>query len=601
MKVLSFLFRARTALPVFIVLAAPLAAESFLPWDFLWAGSWEEGGRLAGRGDLKLRFTGPGLTLRGEILDRREGEWAALWPFEGAGKEGETRLLGALYHQATGSRLLYGSLEEWGLGARLRNPWIRGLPFAESRKASMADLRSAFSTREDEFYLYLGSPYLSLPGPEGEGRRFPGLRAFASLKMDPEKFSGATSFAPLGKGNALGGGLEGWFAPGVSLSMEGFSNAGEIPAGDSSPWFLKSPPLPDRDFRILGFGLSFNSPYFALGADAAWSNLSIYGGEFPENIYANLGIRMGNKGAGRKRSYWQLSLAADGAGPRYTGIDGAGPGAGFRAGGKLEWQIAGAGFFRINTGLSGSGFTQNSEGELQLNFDRSSSGFYYRPPAGTLPIRLSRISLTASRDAREAENIKDSATLGIGAAGSPRNIAWNAAQSLARLTGTAPLEPVIPPGTLSLGLSGTIAGTPKDDHGGDPAWNGRAQPWPLPGGPYLFDSLKAGFDLSWSRSVDLPAGAALLLNGSPRQGSGQAPPRQGNVQIKAAFDYLSAGDGEGGLAEGRNLSFSASLRGKRGRFSLKLSCPDLPPDPLNWAVSLQDAWELSLSWRREWR
>jgi hypothetical protein len=572
-----------------------LAAEAPFSWNFLWAGSWEEEGRLIGRGDLKLHFTGPDLTLRGEVLDRRPGEWAALWPFGGAGKEEKPRFLGALYHPGTGSRLLYGALEEWGLAARLRSPWSRGLPFAESRKASTADLQSAYSGKEDALYLYLGSPYLGLPR-----RDFPRMRAFGSLRLVPARLAGeaGSSFAPLGKGTSLGAGLEGRFSPGVSLSLEGFGGAGGIPAKNSTAWFLESPLLPDQDFRTLGLGLLFNSPYVSLSADAAWSRISIYGGDFPQNLYANLGFRVGNKGMGRGASFWQLSLTADGAGPGYTGSDGAVPGAGFRVGGRFEWRRPRLGLFRINTGLSGPGFTQNAEGGLDVRFNRSSSAFSYRPPAGTFPLRLSRLSLSASRDAREAGDIKDTAVLGLSLTGSPRNIGRSIAQGLVRLGGPPSFEPVFPPGTLGLGLSGTIAGSPKP--GTYP--EEKPLPWPIPGGPYFFESLKTGLELSWSQPLELPAGPVdRLLNGPPGKNISRGSSGRGNLQLKAGFDYGLVEDGEGGFRDSRDLSLSAVLRGKLGRFGIKLSYPDLPPDPLDSPVSLREAWELSLSWRREWR
>jgi hypothetical protein len=595
MTAAAFPFRAWILSWAIILLALPLGAEPPLSWNLLWSGSWEEEGNLNGRGDLKLSFTGPGLTLRGEMLDRRKGEWDALWPPGSQGEEGKTRLLGGLYHQATGSRVLYGALEEWGLAARLRNPWGRALPFAESRRASMADLRSAYSGKEDELYLYLGSPYLNLRAlsPGRAGGEFPRLRVFASARLNPEGLAGEAggpgAFAPLGRGTALSAGLEARLGRFFSLSLEGFNSAGELPLKNSSAWFLDSPPLPSQDFRVSGFGLLLNSPYAGLSADAAWSQTSVYGGgDFPSNIYASLGFRAGNKGT-RRGSFWQLSLAADGAGPRYTGSDGAAPGAGFRAGGKFEWQGSRAGFFRVNTSLSGPGFSQNG-GAPGLSFDRSSSGLYYRPPAGTFPLRISRLSLTAGRDAREG--VKDSAALTLGLAGSPRDISRILAGGLARIG--VPPGPAFPEGTLTLNLSGALSGSPKPGEGRDP--EGEALPWPLPRGPYFFESLKAGAELSWSRPLDLPAAAARLMNGPPGKG-----PARGNLQIKAGFSYGLAADGEGGLRESRSLSLSAALRGRLGRFGIGLGCPDFPADPFDSPVSLRDAWEMSLSWRREWR
>jgi hypothetical protein len=454
----------------------------------------------------------------------------------------------------------------------------------------MADLRTSPSAKEDELYIYLGSPYLHLFGSRQE-EGDPRLRAFVSARLDPPRLAGeggASRFSPLGKGTALGAGLEGRLGKALSLSLEAFHTAGDIPGDESGAWFLDGPPLPERDFRISGLGLLLNSPYVSLSGDAAWSQTRIEEGD----LYANLGIRVGNKGTGKKRSFWQLSLAADGAGPRYTGSDGSNPGAAFRTGGKFEWQGKKAGFFRLNTSLSGPGFTLDAEKDPGLSFDRSSSGLYYRPPMGALPLRVSRISLSAGRDARESPRITDSAGLGLSLTGSPRAII---SRAMARF-GLETEAPPFPEGTLSLGLSGTLSGSPKPGNPG-----GGALPWPLPRGPYLFGSLKAGAELSWSQPLALGP-LNRLMNGSPgRDSPGPPSSRPGNLQIKAGFDYTVAEDEEGGLKESRDLSLAATLRGRLGRFSVKLSCPDFPSKPLASEVSLQDAWKLSLSWKREWR
>jgi hypothetical protein len=554
----------------------PLPGERPFSWDLLWAGSWGEEGRLTNRGDLKFHFLRPGLTLRWEVLDRREGEWT--W------EEGNMSFLGGLYHRATGSRVLYGALEEWGLGARLRNPWGRALPFAESRKASMADLRSAPSGKEDEVYLYLGSPYLSLPFLKSAGNpRGLELRGFAAGRLAPLK---------LAEGSPLNAGLESRLGRFFSLSLEGFHTAGKIPAGRSVAWFLESPPLPEREFRLYGLGLLLNSPYFGLSGDAAWSQTQIDGGD----LYANLGIRVGNKGS--RRNFWQLSLAADGAGPHYTGSDGTNPGAAFRTGGKFEWRGERVGSFRLNTSLSGPGFMRDAGGDLSLSFDRSSTSLYYRPPAGTLPLRISRISLSAGRDARGDPLIRDSAGLGFSLTGNPRLIARGIGQALARFG--LKTEPSFPEGTLTLNLSGALTAFPKAGVPENQGWDGKPLPWPLPHFPYDFESFKAGAELSWSRPLDLPTGLVKrLLNGPPGRDS---PARGGgNLQIKAGFDFGLVENGEGGLRESRVLSFAAALRGRLGSFAVKLNCPDFPAEPLDSEVSLRDAWELSLSWKREWR
>jgi hypothetical protein len=584
----TMLFRLwKTVLPAALIFwGYPVLAAPSFSWDLLWAGSWEEEGNLINREDLRFHFFQPDLTLRWEILDRREDLWSDPW------EKGKLSFLEGLYHQSTGSRILYGALEEWGLAARLRNPWGRGLPFTESRKSSMADLRTSPSKNEDELYVYLGSPYLSLSNllPQRSAGD-PKLRAFMSGRLNPSRLASegeSSYFTPLGKGTTLGAGLEGRLGRDFSLSLEALHSAGEISGEESNTWFLDSPPLPERDFRFYGLGLLLNSPYFSLSGDTAWSQTHIDG----KDLYASLGIRAGNKGT-KKGSFWQFSLAADGAGPHYTGSDGSIPGAAFRIGGKFEWQGKKAGFFRLNTSFSGPGFVSNTEKDLGLSFNRNSSGLYYRPPAGTLPLRISRISLSAGRDARESSHIKDSMGMGLSLTGSPRIIARNIAQGLTRRgLKTAPLP--FPEGTLSLSLSSALSGSPKAGLQGNLGRNGK--PLPFPGGPHFFESLKTGAELSWSQALSFGP-LNRLMNGPPNQNSS----KRGNLQLKAGFDYTVSADDDGGLKKRRDLSLAAALRGRFGRFSVKLSCPDFPAKPLDSEVSIQEAWELSLSWKREWR
>jgi hypothetical protein len=599
MKTLLFRLR-RVVLPAALILwGYPAPAAPAFSWDLLWAGSWEEDGSLVNRGDLKFRFPLPGLTLRWEILDRREDLWSGPWEngaWDGGNWEkGKMGFLGGLYHQPSGSRILYGALEEWGLVARLRRPWGRGLPFAESRKASTADLRTSPSNNADELYIYLGSPYLSLPKPLWKGKS-PELRAFMSGRLNPSRLAsegGGSYFTPLGRGTTLGAGLEGRLGRDFSLGLEALYTAGEIPGEESNTWFLDSPPLPGRDFRFYGLGLLLNSPYLSLSGDAAWSQTQIN----EEDLYASLGIRVGNKGIKRGGSFWQFSLAADGAGPRYMGSDGSIPGAAFRTGGKFEWQGR-AGFLRLNTSLSGPGLVMDAEQDLDLSFDRSSSGLYYRPPRGTLPLRISRISLSASRDNRESPHIKDSAGLGLSLTGSPRAMAQGISQGLSRFGLKAGPLP-FPEGTLSLSFSGALSGSPKAGIQGNSGWDGKTLPWPIPRGPYFFESLKTGAELSWSQPLSFGL-LNRLMNGSPGQGS-PASQNRGNLQIKAGFDYTVTEDDGEGLKKRRDLSLAATLRGRLGRFGVKLNYPDFPSKPFDSEVSLREAWELSLSWKREWR
>jgi hypothetical protein len=344
----------------------------------------------------------------------------------------------------------------------------------------------------------------------------------------------------------------------VSLSLEGFYTAASLPAQGSSGWFSETIPLPPRSFSLYGLGLLLNTNWFSLSGDLAWSRTSILGGD----LYANLGLRAGNRGTGgasRPGGEWQLSLTADGAGKNYTGSDGQNPGAGFRAGGKFEWRQNRVGLFRIGTALSGPGITMNGEGEPEISFNRSSSSLYYRPPATTLPLRLSRISLDADRDARDT-TIRDSAALGL--------------SLTANLQGLSPGFS-LDPGVLTLNVSGSLTGSPAGDWGSGERAPGLS-PWPIPGGSYRFDSFKTGGELGWSIPLNLGPG-------------------RGNLRLKAGLDYtVRAPTAEETFKESRNFSFQAALSGGRGRFTLSLAYPGFP-----WQ-SPSVPWNLSLSWKREW-
>jgi hypothetical protein len=520
-------------------------------WDLLWTGSWEKGGKLSSRADMKLSFTRLGIVLRGELLDRRPGDIESLWVLPWKNEEAETAVLGGLYHPATGSRIVYGPLEDWGLSARLRSPWSRGLPFVESRKASMADLRTSPSTKEPELYLYLGSPSLRF----SQARLQPELRGFVALRMNP-------ATVRQGDKPELTAGLEGRLGE-VVLNLEGFYTGGELPAEKSSAWFSMTPPLPARSFGLYGLGLLFSIPYLRLSADWAWSGTFVYG----RDLYTSLGISIGNKTEpAKKRSNprWLLSLAADGAGPRYTGSDGGNPGAGFRAGGKFELQQERAGTFRVSTSLSGPG--------IGKNFNRSSSDLSYRPPASRFPLRLSRVSLSADRDARDAGHVKDSAGFSLGLAANPVEIAHRIARPFQDGQNAAKKA------ALTLGLSGVLTGSPATSP------SGGIPPWPIPQGPYRFESAKAGAQLGWSSPLDL---GSLLP--------------QGTLELKAGLDYTlnaTLDDGEISLTKGGDLSLSAALRGKRSRLGLKLTFPglflgtgDAPP---------KEDWKATLSWKVLW-
>jgi hypothetical protein len=522
-----FLWRGLCALLAGFVLGAALYAESpsaaagggeappRFTWDLLWAGSWEEVKTLHNRGDFRLTFPAPGLSLRAGAIDRRPLD-AASDPAFGDFDQGLTNYGGGLYHRATGSRLLYGVLDEWGLSARLRSPWNRALPFAENHRPPAADLKTAVSsTGRPETYLYLGSPGLALfpQGPEGGIQ----LRGFASAQMDGD-------FQP-----GFSGGLEARFGKKAEIRLDGFYTGKTLPARKSSAWFSEPPPLPERDFRLSGLGILLDTPVLTLSSDWALSETFAWG----RDIYGNLGLRFARPLSGN-RGRWSLSLAADGAGSRYTGRDGSSPGAGFRSGGKFEWHGKRNSLLRVSASLRAPAWG--------AAFNRSASVLYWRFPGPAKdsggPFRITRLSLEADRNASEPEKILDSLSLAAGFSLNP----WN--------FGPASGAGKFPGGPIGLSLSGSLKGLAA-------AEGGLPSPCPIPQYPYQFDSVKAAGELSWS------------------PGAFQFRARLGCEVNKTKEELWET-------------SFSAAVRFRRGRFSLKIASPDFPGE-----------WNCTISWRLE--
>jgi hypothetical protein len=380
---------------VVFVSGAVLFAESpapFFNWSLLWSGSWEDSKTLNNRGEVKLNFLSPGLVVRGGVLDRRPLNFdlapplSAIW---GDPEKQITNVIGGLYHKPTGSRLLYGVLDEWGLPARIRNPWIRSAPYAENHKPIIADLKtSASSAKKDEAYLYLSSPFLTLP-------RNVKMRGFFSAQTEVENLFPAFS-----------GGLDFTFAKKNGLLLETFYTQSKLQPTKSSSWFSDPPPLPERDFRLFAGGILFNSPGFSAGTDWAYSEAFAWG----SGIYGNLGVTVAPLlPFGAKERPLSVSLSADGAGEHFVYRDGANHGAGFRTAGKAEWKGEGSSLIRINTAVRAPGFSEA--------FNRSSSGFLYRFPSRTKKspvLRLTRISLSIDRNAENTKKISDSLSGNLG-------------------------------------------------------------------------------------------------------------------------------------------------------------------------------------------
>jgi hypothetical protein len=355
------------------------AAKPGLLPDFtasaLWTGSWDFSGNLVNRGDFRLGAFG--FIARTQVLDKRPDFFSEGW------ETGDTALSGGLYHNKTGSRLLYGELEEWGLPARLRNPWGKSTPFVSAHKPMAADLRTEpSSTAEEEAYLYLGSPWLRLFSPTSF------FRPYGVFQID-----GAFN-------HAFGAGLDTRLPAKTGLRVEGFYSGRHLEPRQASAWFSDSPPLPERDTGLYGLSLFFTGPFFAAAADGAFSETFAWGRGF----YGSGALRLGNRP-------WELNLGASGADSRFVDKAGTAVGAAFRLAGRFEWKWKRTSFIRGGVDIRSPKFGEN--------FDRGAVSLYYRFPSnlktgGFLPFRPVRVSAEISRDARDRDKVLDKAETGAG-------------------------------------------------------------------------------------------------------------------------------------------------------------------------------------------
>lgn len=514
--------------------------QALFTWDLLWTGSWEESKTLNNRAEFRFGLTEPALLARTQALDRHTMNFQ-IDPVWGDPGKGITSGSFGLYHKATDSRLLYGVLDEWGLPARIRSPWIRSAPYAENHKPVMADLRStASSTKNDELYLYLSSPRLNLdlflpalqPSPSGEGSPLEiSLRGYVSGQFTPAD-AVENNPAP-----AFAGGLECKFGKQAGLMLEGFYTGFELPAKQSSSWFSDPPPLPDRDFRLGAAALMLNITWFSLTSDWAWSETFAYG----SGVYGNLGLSINPP----LFSPWSLSLAADGMSERYAARDGANPGGGFRLSGKLERKETRSSLFRA------SGIFRSSE--IGEPFERSSIGLYYRFPASSalvkddvFPLRISRITLNASRNAADIKKINDGIDASLGMSLNLPPLLLPKPLLPASAAKVKNLKPKVYP--LNINLAASIDWLGRTDE--------QASPF-LFFPPGEFDSAKTSAELLWSPGI---------------------------FQFRTKLGYTTYAKKDNQW----EASVSTAVRFKHGRFSVKFAWPQFP-----------EKWNCTLAWRVE--
>jgi hypothetical protein len=144
-----------------------------------------------------------------------------------------------------------------------------------------------------------------------------------------------------------------------------------------------------------------------------------------QDVYINGAVRIGS-------APWRFSFSGDGAGKKYTASDGSVNGAGFRLAGKFEWFAPGGG-----TGLAalifGTGAEFTAQTMIRSNgigeaFVMSASKISYRFPVirGHF-ITPSRLSFSFDRDAANPYGIRDTTTILAGVKTGP-------AQTVLRLT-----------------------------------------------------------------------------------------------------------------------------------------------------------------------
>jgi len=369
-----------------------VAEEPLFTWDLIWAGSWYRsvpradngfpqaedifpGGTLFNRGDFRLGLARQDLSFRLMATDKRD------LPFDEDDRRAGFNPAMGIYHMGSGSRFLAGVQSEFGLPARIRNVWLRAVPFVESRSPSSRDLKPEPAARdESETYLYLSLPHDVLPG----------FDAFVSAAVDAQQ------------NPAFGAGV-GLEAAGAAMRLESFYAQKTLPARDASTWFSERPPLPERDFRIYALGMMFHSPQAAFAADWALSETFAWG----RGAYGNFALRAGNRP-------WRFSLAGDGATSRFADRDGVTAGDGFRVAARTERFWARSGHLRFQSVLRAPA--------LGEDFERGSFSVFYRPSAPSArerrenpqALRFSRFSLAFNRDARTPEKTIDTLTSLVG-------------------------------------------------------------------------------------------------------------------------------------------------------------------------------------------
>jgi hypothetical protein len=370
-----------------------------------WGGAWDPDSSASQRLDFRLGLSGNSFRFRAQLLDARGGlllDWKTLGSaasIDEAFLPAASETGGAVYHDKTGSRAVYGNLSMQGLVNRTKNLSSHDAAWVSSHAPISADLKTSTSVtgdHENEAYLYLSTPKIGVEGI-ARGSLFGGLVAHAGDKAATAANQSSTTRASTDAekipASYFGGFNLKLFSKSETHAEFFYSGLGTIKEKTSSSWFPDSPPLPERSTRLYSFSLTevlgnlFGSPLnnFKFAGDAAYSETYVVGRGF----YWNAALEGNIKPV-------KLCLAFDNSSALYVDNALATPGELWRVGLKTEAKLKPAELVRIKTTLK----TQDGP---TMQFNDSSSNIYYHFPINrNNVIYLSRLSLTAKRDADDA-------------------------------------------------------------------------------------------------------------------------------------------------------------------------------------------------------
>ncbi len=336
-------------------------------FDLLWSGSWERGKNVINRIDLKLGVPGPGLIFRGQLVDRRPG------PSSDSATPPLTVLGAGLYHTGTGSRILYGNIDEIGLAARLKNVWTRGPPLQMNHSLSAGDLATApLGTKQPGLFLYLGSP------------RWGPVRVFSSVYVEHDLDQLYIT------------GMDYYFSEKTWLKIEGLYTEQMLDARIPASWFSEQPWLPERTSRLYGGSINFNHTFWGISGDAAYSETFAFG----TGWYGGVSFRLGNKP-------WRFQAGGDMIRGAFVDRGGKDPDEGIRIGAQFEaWEKAGS-YFKINGSVQGPGSGEH------LSKSKILVSYYFSVPKQVV-VWPSRISFSVERNISDSSDPESTAKAGLG-------------------------------------------------------------------------------------------------------------------------------------------------------------------------------------------